>query len=77
MTYQWVAELLWLSARLVFKDLVPPEHSDIALDPEAAWLSDCNNPPGSVSLPSAFYFSSTDYDVDIDEWAGVLYTYAG
>ena len=61
MTYRWVVEPLWLSAILVYWDPVVIEHSGIAVDPEAAWLSDCNNPPGSVSVLFALLCSSPDY----------------
>ena len=60
MTCQWVAESPWLSAKLAYKDPVNHKHSGIALDPEAAWLSDCSNLLGSVSVLSALLCSSPD-----------------
>ena len=54
--------------------VVERKHSGIALDPQAAWLSDCRNLLGSVSMLSVPPCSSPDLDADIDEWAGVLYS---
>lgn len=57
---QWAAESLWLSVRLVCWDPVEREHSGIALDLEAAWLSDCSNQLASVAVLYALLCSPPD-----------------